>query len=225
MQIDQEKYLEGETIFIDKDLHWTSFDVVGKIRGILRIKKVGHAGTLDPLATGLLIVCTGKMTKRIHEFQDLDKTYTGKFMLGARRPSHDRETEVIEMTDISHIDRAQVLQAAGGFMGEIKQVPPMHSAIKKEGKRLYSMARRGEVIEVEPRKVLIKSFEITGIDLPLVSFRLTCSKGFYVRALARDFGEVLGCGAYLEELRRTGIGDYTVEEAINIQEFAESLAK
>jgi len=221
MSIDQEKFMNGEVILIDKDYKWTSFDVVKKIRNTIGIKKVGHAGTLDPLATGLLIVCTGKKTKEIQYFQDLKKEYTGSFYLGATRPSHDRETEINERSSIDNITIEKILNIASTFHGKIKQKPPSFSAIRKEGKRLYEYARQGEKVKTEPREVEVYNFEITDITLPEVSFRLICSKGFYVRSLARDFGKALGCGAYLESLKRTAIGDFRVEEALSVEEFVQ----
>ncbi|MBR9998406.1 MAG: tRNA pseudouridine(55) synthase TruB [Cyclobacteriaceae bacterium] len=223
MQAHLEKYAEGEMILIDKSYQWTSFDVIKKIRNTIGIKKVGHAGTLDPLATGLLIICTGKMTKRIQEFQDMPKEYRGAFFLGATRPSFDKETPIGETSNIQDITQEAILQAAGSFAGEIDQVPPVYSAIRKEGKRSYEFAREGREIELESRKVRIFKFEITRIDLPLVDFILVCSKGFYVRSLARDFGWKLGCGAYLDELRRTAIGEHRVDSAMTIDEFVSSV--
>ena len=225
MPVNKELYLEGQVLLIDKDYQWTSFDVVKKIRGSIGIKKVGHAGTLDPLATGLLIVCTGKKTKEIHTFQDLPKSYEGSFYLGAIRPSHDKETEITERKSISDITTEQLLITARTFEGEIMQIPPSYSAIKKNGKRLYEYAREGEKVKAEPRNLTVYNFNITNINLPLIDFQLKCSKGFYVRSLARDFGRVLGCGAYLESLRRTGIGDINVEQALTITEFVRKLEK
>lgn len=225
MPVNQELYQEGQVILIDKDYQWTSFDVVKKIRGSIRIKKVGHAGTLDPLATGLLIVCTGKKTKEIQNFQDLPKSYEGTFYLGAIRPSHDKETEITERKPVSDITNEQLVLAARSFEGEIMQVPPSFSAIKKDGKRLYEFAREGKKIKVDPRSLTVYSFNITNINLPFIDFQLKCSKGFYVRSLARDLGKALGCGAYLESLRRTGIGDINVEEALTISEFVRKLEK
>ena len=212
-------------ILIDKAYGWTSFDVVKKVRNSIRIKKVGHAGTLDPLATGLLIVCTGRMTKRIAEFQDLPKEYQGTFCLGATRPSHDKETEVDKQVDIKDLRSEEIYREAGSFTGEMEQVPPLFSAIRKNGKRGYEFARAGREVELEPRKVRIFSFGITRIDLPFVDFQLVCSKGFYVRSLARDFGIKLSCGAYLENLRRTAIGNYRVESAMTIDEFVDTIKK
>jgi tRNA pseudouridine55 synthase len=219
MQEVLEKYSEGSVILIDKAYRWTSFDVVKKIRNTLGIKKVGHAGTLDPLATGLLIICTGKMTKKINIYQEQPKEYRGTFYLGATRPSYDRETPVNNKKDTSSITFAHINQIAKSFQGEIDQIPPAYSAIRKEGKRVYELARSGKKVILGPRKVQIFKFEILEIKLPLVEFFLICSKGFYVRSLARDFGEKLGCGAYLENLRRTAIGDYRVEDAMSIEDF------
>lgn len=221
----KEIYLEGQVILIDKAYQWTSFDVVKKIRGSIGIKKVGHAGTLDPLATGLLIVCTGKKTKEINNFQDLPKTYEGTFFLGAIRPSHDKETEIIEEKSISDISEKQLVDLAKTFLGDILQIPPSYSAIKKNGKRLYEFAREGIKVKADPRNLTVYSFKIININLPLIDFQLKCSKGFYVRSLARDFGKALGCGAYLENLRRTGIGDINVDEALTINEFVRKLEK
>jgi tRNA pseudouridine55 synthase len=223
MSIDKEKFLSGEVILINKDYKWTSFDVVKKIRNTIRIKKVGHAGTLDPLATGLLIVCTGKKTKEIQEFQNLPKEYTGQFFLGATRPSHDKETEINERFPIGNISNEKIFNIANTFKGKIKQKPPSYSAIRKGGKRLYEYARQGEKVLTEPREVEIIDFEISEIALPLISFKLKCSKGFYVRSLARDLGKALGGGAYLDSLVRTAIGDYRIENAVTIQEYIKSI--
>jgi tRNA pseudouridine55 synthase len=223
MSIDKEKFINGEVILIDKAYSWTSFDVVKKIRNTIGIRKVGHAGTLDPLATGLLIICTGKKTKEIQNFQDLKKEYTGRFYLGATRPSHDKETDVAERFSIDNITKEKILNIADTFLGTIKQKPPSFSAIRKEGKRLYEYARQGEKIKTEPREVVVYNFEITDITLPEISFRLICSKGFYVRSLARDFGKALGCGAYLESLKRTAIGDFRIEDAKTIEEFVQNI--
>jgi tRNA pseudouridine55 synthase len=219
MEAHLEKYTEGKVILIDKDYQWTSFDVIKKIRNTIGIRKVGHAGTLDPLATGLLIVCTGKMTKQIQVFQDLPKEYEGAFYLGATRPSCDKETRIDHTRDISGVTIGQIDLAVQSFQGPIDQVPPSYSAVRKEGKRVYELAREGKEVVLGPRKVHIFKFKITGITLPIVEFQLICSKGFYVRSLARDFGDKLGCGAYLERLRRTAIGEYRVEDAMTIEEF------
>jgi tRNA pseudouridine55 synthase len=213
---------EGKVILIDKDLRWTSFDVVKKIRNMLRIKKVGHAGTLDPLATGLLIVCAGKKTKEISKFMDLEKEYAGSMVLGKTTPSVDLETDFDSETPVGHISEKEILQLTREFMGSISQVPPVFSAIKKDGAPLYLKARKGETVAIEPRIVEVSEFEITEIQLPEVKFRLVCSKGFYVRSLVRDFGEKLGVGAYLSSLKRTRIGEYMLENALTIDEFKKS---
>lgn len=211
---------EGRVLLIDKPLRWTSFDTIRKIRNILGVRKVGHAGTLDPLATGLLIVCTGPKTKEISVFQNLPKEYTGTLTLGEIRPSVDHETEISESRDISYITEEKLYYIASLFKGEIDQVPPMHSAVKTKGKRAYKLARKGEIFELEPRKVTLYEFEITGIRFPEVDFRLVTSRGFYVRSLVRDFGQQLGCGASLRALRRTRIGNYSVDAAINLSELS-----
>lgn len=206
----------GQVLLIDKPYGWTSFDVVNKLRYKLKIKKIGHAGTLDPLATGLLIICTGKMTKQIDTYQAQEKEYTGRFILGQSTPSHDLETPVSPAEDIHHIDDASVRKAAEKFIGTQLQVPPMHSAIRVQGKRAYELARKGKETELKPREVFIRAFDITDCKLPEVSFRVVCSKGTYIRSLARDFGQVLGTVAYLAELRRTRIGDFKIEDALSI---------
>jgi tRNA pseudouridine55 synthase len=209
---------EGRLLLINKALDWTSFDVVNKLRNKLKIKKIGHAGTLDPLASGLLIVCVGKMTKRIEEFMGLEKEYTGKFILGQTTPSYDLETEVSEAKDISHLNEELIKDAAKPFIGVISQLPPQHSAIKIGGKRAYSFARAGNEIELQPRNVEVKAFEITHIALPEVSFRIICSKGTYIRSIARDFGNHLGVGAYLGALCRTRIGTFRLEDALTVEQ-------
>lgn len=208
----------GRVLLIDKPFEWTSFDVVNKLRYKLKLKKIGHAGTLDPLATGLLIICTGRMTKRIEEFMGLEKEYTGKFVLGQSTPSHDLETEVTEVKDISGLSEEQIRQATHALTGNISQLPPMHSAIKIGGKRAYQFARKGHDIELKHRDVEVKEFEITNITLPEATFRIVCSKGTYIRSIARDLGNALGVGAYLTELRRTRIGSFKIEDAISIEE-------
>jgi tRNA pseudouridine55 synthase len=208
----------GEILLLNKPLSWTSFDVVKKIRNILRIKKIGHAGTLDPLAEGLLILCTGKFTKKIDEIQAQEKEYTGHFTLGQTTPSFDLETEIDGEKDISAITPAQIREAASSFEGCIDQVPPLYSAVKINGERAYTLARRGDSAEIKAKQVEIKSFQITGIALPLVSFRVVCSKGTYIRSLARDFGEQLGCGAHLSKLVRTRIGPYELSKAYTIDD-------
>lgn len=220
-----ESYKEGQVLLIDKPLNWTSFQVVNKIRWLIKRKfsikkiKVGHAGTLDPLATGLLILCTGKFTKKIEEFQGMVKEYTGEITLGATTPSYDLETEVNEHFSIQHINTERIYKAAESFIGEISQKPPIFSAIKKEGKRLYEIAREGKQTEIKPRKITIYEFEITNISLPKVQFRVVCSKGTYIRSLAYDFGKALDSGGYLSKLRRTKIGDFNVEKAVSIEVF------
>jgi len=213
----------GKMILINKELRWTSFDVVKKIRNQFKIKKVGHAGTLDPLATGLLIICIGKMTKQINQFMDLEKEYTGTMVLGKTTPSVDLETEIVSENSTEHITDEEVICTAKTFSGKLMQVPPIYSAIKKGGERLYKKARKGEDIKIDPREVEAKEFEITDINLPEVKFRLVCSKGFYVRSLVRDFGEILGVGAYMSELERTRIGDFKLEDALTIDEFMKEL--
>jgi tRNA pseudouridine55 synthase len=209
---------EGRLLLINKPLRWTSFDVVNKLRYKLKIKKIGHAGTLDPLATGLLIVCTGKLTKKIDEFQAQEKEYTGHFVIGQTTPSHDLETEVSEAQDISSVTDSQIEKAAAKFVGVIQQIPPLHSAIKVDGKRAYELARKGSDLELKPREVTVSLFEITSVHKPIVHFRIVCSKGTYIRSLARDFGNELGVGAYLASLCRTRIGNFKLEDAKNLEE-------
>lgn len=206
-------YLEGKVLLLDKPLRWTSFDIVKKVRNLTRVIKVGHAGTLDPLATGLLIVCTGKFTKQINTYMGMVKEYTGTLVLGATTDSYDLETTPENFKSIDHLTTEQIQQATKSFIGEILQMPPQHSAIKKEGKPLYLSARKGIEVKVDPRKVNIDCFEITNINLPTVSFRVVCSTGTYIRSLVKDFGEALGVGAYMSGLRRTKIGDFNVEDA------------
>ncbi|PWT74619.1 MAG: tRNA pseudouridine(55) synthase TruB [Bacteroidetes bacterium] len=218
------KFELGQVLLINKPLEWTSADVVRKIRNIIRIKKVGHAGTLDPLATGLLIVCTGKFTKKIQEFMDQEKEYSGTFTLGAVTPSYDLETEPANYQELTDIDEAKIRAATMQFIGEILQVPPIHSAIKKQGKRAYEFARKGQSIELEPRKITIREFEIRHIELPVVHFRVVCSTGTYIRSLANDFGQSLGCGAYLSSLCRMRIGSFTLDQSMSLAE-AESFIR
>ncbi len=210
---------EGKVLLINKPLHWTSFDVVRKIRNLIRIKKVGHAGTLDPLATGLLIICTGKFTKKINEYQSQEKEYTGSFTLGAVTPTFDLESETQDFKNFDLITKELIEATTVKFIGEIDQVPPIHSAIKQKGKPVYLAARKGLDVKLEPRKITIKSFEITRIEMPIVFFKVVCTTGTYIRSLANDFGEALGCGAYLSNLCRTRIGGFTLEEAMTIAEF------
>jgi tRNA pseudouridine55 synthase len=209
---------EGRTLLIDKPYEWTSFDVVNKLRYRLKIRKIGHAGTLDPLATGLLIVCTGKMTKRIAEFMDLEKEYTGTFVLGKTTPSHDLETEVSEGGDTSALTETQIREAARTLTGTLRQLPPAHSAIKVGGKRAYQLARKGKEVDLKHREVEVKIFEITSVKFPEVGFRIVCSKGTYIRSLARDFGEMLGVGAYVTNLCRTRIGAYRLKDALAVDQ-------
>ncbi len=215
---------EGKVILIDKPLHWTSFDVVRKIRNSIKIKKVGHAGTLDPLATGLLIICTGKFTKKINEYMAQEKEYTGSFTLGATTPTYDKESTPENLKPYDHITEIQIADATKKFIGEIQQFPPIYSAIKKDGVALYELARRGEEVELKARTIKITAFKITKIELPIVEFSVLCGTGTYIRSLAHDMGAALGCGAYLSELRRTKIGDYNVNNALSMEKFLEQLA-
>ncbi|MDB5222275.1 MAG: tRNA pseudouridine synthase [Chitinophagaceae bacterium] len=216
---------EGKVILINKPLHWTSFDAVRKIRNLVRIKKVGHAGTLDPLATGLLIICTGKFTKKINEYQAQEKEYTGSFTLGAVTPTFDLESEPADFKNYDFVTKELLMETAAKFMGEIDQVPPIHSAIKQQGKPVYLAARKGHDVKLEPRKITIKEFEITKAELPVVFFRVVCTTGTYIRSLANDFGETLGCGAYLSSLCRTRIGEFKLEDAMTIDEFVEKISE
>jgi tRNA pseudouridine55 synthase len=221
----KDNFLSGEIILIDKPLEWTSFQVVNKIRWIIKstygVKKikVGHAGTLDPLATGLLIICTGKMTKSIEQFMGQEKEYTGTFTLGATTPSYDLETPINMEFPINHIDEEMLQATLSKFIGTIDQQPPVFSALKKDGKRLYEYAREGTQVEVPHRKVNVHDFNLTQIDLPNVDFRVSCSKGTYIRSLANDFGKALNSGAYVTGLRRTRIGDFNIEKALSIEGF------
>lgn len=224
-----EEFAAGKMILIDKPLHWTSFDAVNKVKSLLRHRlgikkiKVGHAGTLDPLATGLLIICTGKMTRSIDTFQAHKKEYTGTFFLGASTPSYDLESSPDNFYPTDHINRELTDKAAEKFIGSIQQIPPLFSAKKIEGKRAYSHARAGDQIILKPNDITIHDFEITRFDLPETDFRVVCSKGTYIRALARDFGKELQSGAYLKALRRTHIGDISVEQAMGMDEFTASV--
>lgn len=213
-------FAEGELLLINKPYKWTSFDVVGKIRNSFKpLKlKVGHAGTLDPLATGLLIICTGKMTKKIDEYQAQQKEYTGTMVLGAGTPSYDLETEINERKDISHITEEQIRANTLNFIGELDQYPPAHSAVKVDGERLYMKARRGEEVELKTRKVSISEFEITRIELPEIDFRVVCSKGTYIRSLVYDFGRSLDNVAHMSALRRTKSGNFNVKDAWEVME-------
>ena len=216
-------YLEGKVLLLNKPLHWTSFDVVKKIRILTGISKIGHAGTLDPLATGLLIVCTGKYTKKINEYMGMEKEYTGSFTLGAVTPTYDRESEPTNLTDISQLTEQQIHDATIHFTGDILQIPPIHSAIKQDGKPVYLAARKGVDVVLEPRPVTIKEFTITQIDLPEVFFKVVCTTGTYIRSLANDFGASLRVGGYLSRLCRTRIGEFRVEDAMSMEEFEQTI--
>jgi tRNA pseudouridine55 synthase len=225
----KEAFLEGQLLLIDKPLEWTSFQLVNKIRwairktyGIQKIK-VGHAGTLDPLATGLMLICTGKKTKQIDQFMGLDKSYSGTFRLGATTPSYDLETALSDPKPIDHISPELITKTRDCFLGKIQQKPPLHSAIKKDGKRLYTLARAGETTEISSREITIISFEVTPNKLPDITFLVTCSKGTYIRSLAHDFGQVLGCGAHLTSLSRTAIGTYNLDDSLTLDSFLHSL--
>lgn len=228
MKEERNPFLDGKMILIDKDLEWSSFQVVNKVRYLLRnhfkLKKikVGHAGTLDPLATGLLILCTGKMTKKIAGFQGQEKEYTGTITLGATTPSYDLETAVDQNFPIAHINALLLEKIRQAFLGEIEQFPPVFSALKKDGKRLYEYARAGEEVTIKARKIKISKFTITRVALPEVDFCVRCSKGTYIRSLAHDFGKALGSGAYLKALRRTAIGTFHVNDALRISDFEKS---
>ncbi|SFW34285.1 tRNA pseudouridine55 synthase [Sinomicrobium oceani] len=225
----EEEFKNGTILLIDKPLHWSSFQAVNKIKWAIRKKyglkkiKVGHAGTLDPLATGLLIICTGKFTKKIPELQGQVKEYTGTISIGATTPSYDLETETDQTYPTQHITEEKIHHTTAGFIGDIEQVPPVFSAIKKDGKRLYEHARKGEHVEIASRTINISVFDITTIRFPELSFRVVCSKGTYIRSLAHDFGKALQSGAHLSSLRRTGIGEYRVDNAISPEEFVARL--
>ena len=214
---------EGKVILINKPYDWTSFDVVRKIRNLIRIKKVGHAGTLDPLATGLLIVCTGKYTKKINEYQAQEKEYTGTFTLGAVTPTYDLESVPEDFKEYNFVTKELLKETTKQFIGEIEQVPPIHSAVKQKGKPVYLLARKGIDVKLEPRKITIKEFEITKIDLPIISFRVVCTTGTYIRSLANDFGKALGCGAFLSSLCRTRIGEFKLEVAMTMDKFIDQM--
>ena len=220
-----EELLEGRVFLVDKDPGFTSFDVVNLIRKRARIKKVGHAGTLDPAATGLLIICTGKKTKSINEFQGQNKTYEGVIYLGKTTSSMDGETDFIEERNIAGITPERIEEVQKSFLGEQTQIPPMYSALKHKGKALYKYARKGITVERKPREIEIFEFEILKIKLPEVEFKIKCTKGTYIRVIADDFGTKLGCGAYLSRLRRTKIGDYSVNDALTIDELKQALSE
>ncbi|MDB5134295.1 MAG: truB [Mucilaginibacter sp.] len=220
-----EEFADGQLLLVNKPYKWTSFDVVGKIRNAFKpLKlKVGHAGTLDPLATGLLIICTGKMTKQIDSFQAQEKEYTGTLVLGATTPTYDLESEPEQLFATDHLTEGQIKEACKQFTGDIQQYPPAHSAIKIDGERLYEKARRGEEVELRLRNVTISEFEITRIELPEVDFRVVCSKGTYIRSLVSDFGKALNNGAYLSRLRRTRSGNFRVEDAWEVMEIVNTI--
>ena len=226
-----EDFKNGQIIIVDKPLGWTSFQVVNKLRWAIRQKfrikkiKVGHAGTLDPLATGLLVVCTGKFTKKINDFQSESKEYTGTITLGATTPSYDLETEIDQIFPTNHISQKNIQEASKTFLGKIQQTPPLYSAIKKDGIRLYELARKGENTEINSREIEIFSFDITQIKIPEVKFRIVCSKGTYIRSIANDFGKALQNGAHLTALRRTKSGDFDLSNAVSPEEFVETIKK
>ena len=225
MDFSRQSFINGKLLLINKPINWTSFQVVNKIRWLIKsnyeIKKikVGHAGTLDPLAQGLLIVCTGKLTKKIAEYQDKKKSYSGTFFIGATTPSFDLETEIDSTYSIKNIDKKKLILASKKFLGKSKQSPPIFSAIKLKGKKLYDYARKGENVKLEKREINIYKFELTNINLPLVDFEIECSKGTYIRSIANDFGKELKSGAYLQNLVRTSIGDYKLKDALSITDF------
>ncbi|MEZ5009998.1 MAG: tRNA pseudouridine(55) synthase TruB [Chitinophagales bacterium] len=220
---------EGSMLLVDKPKTWTSFDVVNKIRYALKLPKkklkVGHAGTLDPLATGLLIICTGKFTKKINELQGLDKVYDGIIQLGAITPSYDAETEIETTFDTSHISREAILSCAKSFIGQQEQIPPIHSAVKIDGQRAYKLAREGQEVKMKTRSIELYDFKILNVEMPDVSFEVHCSKGTYIRSLAYDFGKRLDNGGYLKALRRTKIGEYSLDNAWNLEELIEHIGQ
>jgi tRNA pseudouridine55 synthase len=218
-----QSFLDGEVILMDKPLGWTSFDVVRKIRNLTKVIKVGHAGTLDPLATGLLIVCTGKFTKKINEYMGMEKTYTGTFTIGATTPTYDLESEPENFKSIAFITEQQIKTTTLQFSGDILQVPPTHSAIKRDGKPVYLAARKGEHIVLEPRPVSIYQFDVTSISLPVLTFLVRCSTGTYIRSLANDYGAALGCGGYMSSLRRDSIGEFHVNTAYTMESFEKKI--
>jgi len=215
----EENFEEGRLLLIDKPIGWTSFDVVKKLRNTLKVKKIGHAGTLDPLATGLLMIGVGKYTKKLNELQGLDKSYSGIIEIGKTTPSYDLETEFDSETNWEHLDKSDILEARLKFIGSIAQIPPAHSALKVDGERAYKKARKNKEVKLEPRQVTIHDFEIRTNNLPEVEFDVTCSKGTYIRSLAYDFGKELGVGAYLKKLVRTSVGEYKLQDAYELEEF------
>ncbi|MEL6305867.1 MAG: tRNA pseudouridine(55) synthase TruB [Bacteroidota bacterium] len=224
-------FLEGQILLIDKPLEWSSFQAVNKLKWAIRKRfdlkkiKIGHAGTLDPLATGLLLICTGKFTKKIPELQGQKKEYTGTITLGATTPSFDLETQIDQNYPTNHITEKLLLETTKQFLGDVTQTPPMFSALKKDGKRLYELAREGKSVEVKSRNIHIETFEITGVQMPNAHFKVVCSKGTYIRTLADDFGKALNSGGHLSALRRTGIGDFNVNNAVTPEVFQQELVK
>jgi tRNA pseudouridine55 synthase len=216
---DEEAKKQGIMLLLDKPKEYTSARVVNIVKKFLNVNKAGHSGTLDPKATGLMIICTGKKTKMLNELLGSEKEYEGTMILGEKTMSFDSETEVYERAEISHITEEKIKENIDGFLGDIQQIPPMYSAVKHKGKPLYKLARKGIVMERAPRNINIKEFEITGVELPEVRFRVNCSKGTYIRTLVSDFGDRLGTGAYLKELRRTRIGGYNIKDSISVEDF------
>jgi len=214
---------QGQVLLFNKPIGWTSFDLVRKVRNLIRIKKVGHAGTLDPLATGLLIICTGKFTKKINEYMGMEKEYVGTFTLGSTTPTYDLESDPTNFKDTSHLTVEEIHNATLPFTGDIMQMPPQHSAIKKDGKPLYLSARQGIEVKVDARPVTIKQFSITHINLPVVGFKVVCTTGTYIRSLANDYGAALGVGGYMSSLCRTRIGEFKNEDALTIEYFENSI--
>ena len=225
MTYTSQQFEEGVVLLVDKPLGWTSFDVIRKLRHLIRIRKIGHAGTLDPLATGLLIVCTGKFTKRINQYMAQQKEYTGTITIGATTPTYDLESEPTNFIATDHITLAQVQSILPQFTGPIQQIPPAHSAIKVDGKRVYELARKGKEVKLEPRSVHIYSIELLSLQDAQLQFRVVCSTGTYIRSLANDLGQALGCGAYLSSLRRTRIGEFDVAQAQTMESFAATTLK
>lgn len=215
----------GKIVLLDKPVDWTSFDVVNKLRGMTKVKKVGHAGTLDPFATGLLLICFASATKQVNQLMELEKEYQGTFELGAETDSHDVTGKIVAQHPVPDLSREQIESAAKKYRGEILQTPPMFSALKRDGKKLYELARQGKEVELAARPVKVYAFDILAVSLPEISFRIACSRGTYIRAIARDLGRDLGCGAFLKTLRRTRVGAYTVADALSIQQFAERLVE
>lgn len=216
-------YLEGKVLLLDKPLKWTSFDMIKKVRALTEVCKVGHAGTLDPLATGLLIICTGKCTKEINDYMGMVKEYTGSMILGATTVTYDLESAPENFKSIEHITAEQIQEATKQFTGEISQIPPQHSAVKVDGKRVYKLARKGIEVKIEPRQITIYSFEITRIELPEIDFKVVCSTGTYIRSLVKDFGAALEVGAYMSALRRIKIGDFDVSQAMQWKDLEDEI--